>query len=76
MIDFMLQAVSTLLVLYGVWQVGNGRLRGPLVLVVANVITVYVGLTHGVWSIVCIDAALFFIQIRTLVKWHRELREW
>lgn len=72
MIDFVNQSLCAILLLAGLWLMGNKRLLGPAITTVAEVFTVIVGVTHRTWSIVLIGAVLTFVQGRNFIKWKRE----
>jgi hypothetical protein len=76
MIDFILQALSAGGLFYGLWQMGNARLRGPAVVAAAELCAFAVGISHGVWSLALIGAVLFFIQGRNFLKWRSEGKPW
>lgn len=76
MIDFILQILSALLLFYGIWQTGNNLLRGPVITLFAELLTIFVGVIHGVWSLILIGIVLFIIQGRNSRKWFKEGKEW
>ncbi len=76
MIDFILQLLSALPLLVGLWLMGNKKLLGVLLACIAEVFTTVIGITHGVWNIVLIGAVLFIVQLRNFIKWKRENTKW
>ena len=77
MFDFILQAVATALLFYGIWQCGNVRRRGPFSLVIAEILFIIVGVLHPeTWSIAVVGLVLGIIQARNYLKWTNEGKEW
>lgn len=76
MVDFIVQSLGAFPLLLGLWLMGNRRLWGPFLAMIAEVFTTIVGWTHNVWSIVVIGAVLGIVQARNFVKWYREGVAW
>lgn len=76
MLDFIIQSLAASLLFYGLWTMGNKRLRGPFITALAEVFTTVVGLTHHTWSIALIGAVLTFVQGRNFFKWRAEGTAW
>lgn len=76
MFDFICQFLSVVLLLIGLWVMGNKRLLGPFLVVIAEVFVTVVGITHETWSIVAIGISLTFVQGRNFIKWYREGTKW
>jgi hypothetical protein len=76
MIDFLVQALATILLLVGLWVMGNKRLLGPFLCFLAEGFTTAVGIMHHVWSIILIGAVLFVVQVRNFIKWRAEGASW
>lgn len=76
MIDFIVQFLATVLLLTGLWLMGNKRLIGPFMTAFAEVFTTVVGITHRTWSIVVIGVVLSIVQARNFIKWRREGTRW
>ena len=76
MIDFIVQFLATALLLGGLWIMGNKKLGGVLLVVIAEIFTVAVGIMHDTWSIIVIGGALTIIQGRNFIKWKRENTPW
>ncbi len=76
MFDFIVQSLATVLLLVGLWLMGDKRLLGPFLAGVAEVFIVVVGWTHGAWSIVVIGVFLGFVQARNFLKWKKEGVAW
>jgi hypothetical protein len=74
--DFLLQAGSALGLFYGLWWMGNARLRGPIITMFAELLTLIVGLRHDVWSLALIGFVLTIVQGRNAIKWSWEGVEW
>lgn len=76
MLDFIVQSLAAGLLFYGLWSMGNKRLRGPFITAVAEIFTTIVGVTHKTWSIVLIGIVLTVVQGRNFLKWRKEGTEW
>jgi len=76
MLDAILQALSAFPLFYGLWQMGNGKLRGPFITTLAEFFTFLVGIQHHVWSLTLIGAVLFVVQARNFFKWSAEGKPW
>lgn len=76
MLDFIAQTLGTVLLFYGIYECGNVRVRGPASAYVAEMILVYVGVTHSTWSLCAIGTGLAIVQMRTLCKWVKEGKPW
>lgn len=76
MLDFTIQTLAAGLLFYGLWSMGNKRLRGPLVTAIAEVFTLLVGIAHNTWSIVVIGGVLAIVQYRNFLKWRAEGTAW
>jgi hypothetical protein len=75
-LDFFIQTAATVLLLVGLWVMGNMRRSGVLMAFAAEGFTTAVGIMHHVWSIVVIGAVLFVVQGRNLLKWSRDGVKW
>lgn len=76
MLDFVIQTLSAVPLLTGLWLMGNRRLLGPFLAFVAEFFTTLTGIRHGAWSIVLIGAVLFVVQGRNFLKWRAEGVRW
>lgn len=76
MIDFIVQFLATTLLLSGLWVMGNKKLIGVLLVVVAEVFTTAVGIMYGTWSIIVIGICLTIVQGRNFIKWRKENTPW
>lgn len=76
MVDFIVQLLSVVLLLTGLWLMGDKRLRGPFLACIAEVFVTIVGIQHQTWSIVVIGVCLGFVQGRNFLKWYRERTPW
>lgn len=76
MLDFTVQFLATVLLLSGLWIMGNKRLLGSLLAFIAEFFTVFVGIMHDAWSITLIGAVLFLVQLRNFIKWRRAGVPW
>jgi len=76
MIDFTIQFLATALLLAGLWVMGNKRLGGVLMVVIAEAFTTVVGIMHDVWSIIIIGACLTIVQGRNFIKWKKDKTPW
>jgi len=76
MIDFVVQLSATVLLLAGLWLMGNKRLLGPFLAFLAEFFTTIVGIQHKTWSIIVIGSVLFVVQGRNFWKWYREGISW
>lgn len=76
MIDFIVQAMCVVLLLLGLWLMGDKRLLGPFLCFVAEGFTAAVGIMHHTWSIIVIGVVLFVVQARNFWKWKREGVRW
>lgn len=76
MIDFLIQALATILLLAGIWMMGDKRLKGPFIAAISELFFVVVGIQHHVWSAIVIGFVLFMIQARNFKKWHSEGAAW
>jgi len=76
MIDFIVQFLATVLLLVGLWLMGNKRLIGPCMAAFAEIFTTIVGIAHHTWSIVVIGSVLFIVQSRNFLKWKAEGTRW
>lgn len=76
MLDFFIQFFSVVLLLSGLWLMGNKRLLGPFLCFAAEGFTAAVGISHHTWSITIIGVVLFFVQGRNFLKWRREGAPW
>ena len=76
MIDFTIQFLATSLLLSGLWIMGNKKLIGVLMVVVAEVFTTMVGFMYGTWSIIVIGICLTIVQGRNFFKWRKENTPW
>lgn len=76
MIDFVIQFLATVLLLVGLWVMGNKRLLGPFLAFAAEFFTTIIGITHHTWSIVVIGGVLFVVQGRNFFKWKKEGVQW
>jgi hypothetical protein len=74
--DFLIQLVGTVLLLGGIWIMGNKRLLGPFMAAVSELFMVVIGIQHHAWSIVVIGFVLFAVQARNFWKWRKEGTEW
>lgn len=76
MIDFLVQFFATTLLLFGLWIMGNKKLIGVLMVVVAEGFTTVVGIMYGTWSIIVIGICLMIVQGRNFFKWRKENTPW
>jgi hypothetical protein len=76
MTDFTVQLLSAVLLLLGLWLMGDKKLIGPFLACLAELFTTVVGATHHVWSIILIGGVLFVVQGRNFLKWKREGTRW
>jgi len=76
MIDFTVQFLATVLLLAGLWLMGNKKLAGVAVVVVAEIFTTAVGIMYGTWSIIVIGICLTIVQGRNFIKWRKEGTPW
>jgi hypothetical protein len=76
MVDFVIQFLATTLLLVGLWIMGNKKLIGVLMVVVAEVFTTMVGIMYGTWSIIVIGVCLTVVQGRNFIKWRKEKTPW
>jgi ABC-type dipeptide/oligopeptide/nickel transport system permease component len=77
MLDILIQTAGIGFLFYGIWQMGNHRLRGPVLVTVAEALMVTTGLLHPeVWSLIAIGLGLGMTQARNAVKWYREGVSW
>jgi hypothetical protein len=74
--DFIFQFLCTTLLLSGLWIMGNKKLLGVLFVIIAEIFTTTVGVTHGVWSITVIGICLAIVQTRNFIKWRSENTPW
>jgi len=75
MVDFFVQGASAGGLFYGLWEMGNGKLRGPAITCIAELCATYVGVSHHVWSLTLIGVGLTFVQGRNFIKWSQEGRK-
>lgn len=76
MIDFIIQFLAASLLLSGLWIMGNKKLLGVLLVIIAEIFTTIVGIMYGTWSIVVIGVCLTIIQSRNFIKWKKEKTPW
>jgi hypothetical protein len=76
MIDFTVQFLATVLLLAGLWLMGNKKLAGVAMVVVAEIFTTAVGIMYGTWSIIVIGICLTIVQGRNFIKWRKEDTPW
>lgn len=76
MIDFTVQFMAIVLLLAGLWLMGNKRLLGPFLAFCAEAAWFVVGVTHHVWSAWVLGAVLFVVQLRNFLRWRREGAPW
>ena len=76
MIDFIVQFLATTLLLSGLWIMGNKKLIGVLMVVIAEGFTTAVGIMYGTWSIIVIGICLTVVQGRNFIKWKKENTPW
>ena len=76
MFDFIVQFLATSLLLGGLWIMGNKKLGGVLMVVIAEVFTTMVGIMYGTWSIIVIGICLTIVQGRNFIKWKKENTAW
>ena len=76
MIDFTVQFLATTLLLAGLWLMGNKKLGGVAVVVIAEILTIFVGIMHSTWSITVIGICLTVVQGRNFIKWKKEGTLW
>lgn len=69
MIDFLIQASATVLLVVGLWLAGNKDRRGPMLAATAEVLWSVVGFMHSVWGLVALSAVLAVVQGRAYIKW-------
>lgn len=74
--DFVIQFLATTLLLVGLWIMGNKKLMGVLMVVIAEIFTTMVGFMYGTWSIIVIGACLTIVQGRNFIKWKKEKTPW
>ena len=74
--DFVVQFLATSLLLYGLWVMGNRKLKGPFLAAVAEIFTTLVGTTHHAWGIVVIGVVLFVVQVRNFFLWQSQGLDW
>ena len=75
-LDSVIQASGMLLLFYGLWEMGNNKLRGPFITGIAEVLTFTVGIVHHTWSIWIIGLVLSVVQFRNYLKWRKEDVNW
>jgi hypothetical protein len=77
MLDFVIQLLATVLLLEGVWFMGNRNLLlGPLLTTISEIPWVIIGITHHTRSLIVISVVLFFAQGRIFLKWRKEGVRW
>lgn len=76
MFDFTVQFLATTLLLSGLWLMGNKKLGGVLMVVMAEILTTIIGVMYGTWSIIVIGACLTVVQGRNFIKWKQEHTPW
>ena len=75
-LDFIIQFMATSLLLLGLWIMGNKKLAGVLMVVIAEIFTTMVGIMYGTWSIIVIGICLTIVQGRNFIKWRKEKTPW
>lgn len=76
MFDFLIQFLAMVLLLVGLWEIGNEKLRGPFLGFTSNIFTMILGVTHHLWSFLVIGILVFVIQGRNFFKWKKEGVQW
>lgn len=69
MLDIALQLIATAMLLYGLYYMGNEKLRGPALAASAEVLWVCIGFSHGVWGLILLSSILAVMQFRNAWKW-------
>lgn len=76
MMDFVTQAVGYGGLIYGLYTMGDNKLRGPLIAMFSEAALVGVGVNHQVWSLTLIGLTLFIVQGRNFLKWKAAGVKW
>lgn len=76
MIDGALQCASVILLLYGSWESGSLRSRAILAKLAGSTVTFVVATIHFIPGIMVLNAVLFTMQVRNLIRWRRNGVPW
>lgn len=71
MLDLIVQALATVLLIHGLWLCGDKNPQGPLEAAISEVLWVIIGIVHGVWGLVALSLILAVVQARTYVQWRK-----
>lgn len=74
--DSGIQLAAIVLLLYGLYEMGKVRTRGPFLAAVSEILWVVIGVMHSVPGLVILSVILAGVQGWNFVKWKREGFEW
>lgn len=67
-----LQLFASVVTLWGIWEMGNKRLRGPALALVSDLAFLVLDIYAHLWGLLPFCAVLFVFHIRNLIKWRRD----
>lgn len=74
--DTALQMAATALLLWGLYEMGNVKLRGPVLAGISEALWVMVGVAHDVWGLAVLSLILAVVQARNAVHWSYQGKPW
>lgn len=75
-LDVATQLVATVMLLYGLYTMGNYKRRGPLLAGASELLWVVVGIQHNIYGLVLLSVILAVMQARNFIKWSKEGAAW
>lgn len=75
-LDAAIQLFATGLLLWGLYEMGNIKLRGPVLAGISEALWVVVGVTHDVWGLAVLSLILAVVQARNTITWSLQGRPW
>lgn len=75
-LDLVLQLVAAALLLYGLYHMGDYKLRGPALAGLSEILWVGVGVWHGLWGLIFLSAVLTVMQARNFIAWYQRDHAW
>lgn len=75
-IDSMLQITANITLLYGLYAMGNHKLRGPILAGISEILWIVIGITHNIPGLCILSIILAIMQIRNSIKWYKEKVSW
>lgn len=76
MLDLLVQSIATCLLLYGLYQMGNERTRGPMLAAVSEILWVIVGVVHSIPGLIFLSLVLAIVQLRNWWQWRKAGKPW